>query len=133
MIGLSSLRAEYIRDNTSEVVLDTTTNLIWQDNNKTIGDANKKTWSDAINYCESLEHGGSSEWRLPNFNELYMLADRSIYKPAISPVFQNVVSSYYWSSTTSASYASDAWVVSFNYGGDNAGDKTGTNFVRCVR
>jgi hypothetical protein len=40
---------------------------------------------------------------------------------------------YYWSSTTYASDSSYAWSVSFDYGFDYWGDKTGEYSVRCVR
>ena len=45
----------------------------------------------------------------------------------------NVVTSFYWSSTTNASNSSNAWNVNFNNGGDNNNYKTNTNYVRCVR
>jgi hypothetical protein len=129
LVGM--VQADFLRDNSKEVVLDTTTQLMWQD------DANAssvtKTWTEAITHCEALTLGGHSDWRLPNFNELYMLADRSTYNPAISSVFQNVDTSNYWSSTTSASDTSYAWVVDFGNGYDFAWVKSDTNYVRCVR
>ena len=131
MIGLSLVQAEFLREDinvTAGVVLDTKTSLMWQD------EVDKALhWESAIGYCESLEYGGYSDWRLPNFNELYALADRSIYNPALSPVFQNVVSSGYWSSTTVASVTSYAWCVYFHNGYDGWRGKTRTRYVRCVR
>ncbi|MCF6331458.1 MAG: DUF1566 domain-containing protein [Sulfurimonas sp.] len=131
MIGLSLLQADYIRDDTKNIVLNTTTNLIWQDD----ADANTITnnWIDAINYCEALALGGFSDWRLPNYNELYLLADKSIYNPAISSVFQNITSSFYWSSTTRVTNISNAWIIYFYYGRGNADDKAINYYVRCVR
>ncbi len=130
MIGLSLLQADYIRDNTKEVVLDTTTNLMWQD------DADAKTitknWLDAINYCETLTLGDFNDWRLPSFNELYLLADRNVYNPAISPIFINV-SSLYWSSTTYAPNTTTAWFVNFDGGHDSVNYKTNMYYFRCVR
>lgn len=130
MIELSLLQADYIRDNTKDVVLNTISNLIWQD------DANvstiTKNWIDAIDYCEESTLGGFNDWRLPNFNELYLLADRSIYNPGISPIFTNVVNANYWSSTT---YKTNtyAWIVDFYNGYDSASSKILTYYVRCVR
>jgi hypothetical protein len=124
---------EFLRDSTKEVVLDTSTNLMWQDNNQSIGDSNKKNWQDAISFCHSLSLGGYDDWYLPNFNQLYALANRSTYNPAISDVFENVVSSNYWSSTTNASNTSHAWNVYFSYGDDSYHNKTYTRYVRCVR
>ncbi|MCK5111681.1 MAG: DUF1566 domain-containing protein [Arcobacteraceae bacterium] len=123
--------ADFIKDDVKEIVIDTTTALMWQDDNdaKTI----TKNWTDAIDYCENLTLGDYSDWHLPNFNELYMLADRSIYNPSLNSAFTNVVSSYYCSSTTYASNTSYAWIVYFNNGGYVYDDKTGTFYVRCVR
>ena len=129
---VSLMKADFIRDNTKEVVLDTRTNLMWQDDSdaKTI----KKNLSDAINYCENLTLGGYNDWHLPNYNELYYLADRSKYHPAIDSAFKNVASSDYWSSTTDASYTSYAWGVDFYYYGDGSWlNKSNTYSVRCVR
>jgi hypothetical protein len=127
MIGLSLLRAEYIRDDAKELVLDTTTNLIWQDDATPVA----MVWEDTITYCEASNLGGYSNWRLPNYNELYSLVDRSIYSPALSPNFQNVViSSYYWSSTTYAPSVSNAWGVSFDNGYDSAYRKAANRYVR---
>jgi len=125
--------ADFIRDDIKQIVMDTSTNFMWQDDDETIGDANKKSWSDAISYCEAKTLGGYNDWKLPNFNELYNIADRSIYSLAISPVFQNKVSSDYWSSTTNARYTSYAWVVYFGNGPDYWNNKTDSYFVRCVR
>ena len=119
--------------NLTRVVIDNATNLMWQDNNMTIGSANKKTWADAITYCDTLIHNGKSDWRLPSIEELVSITDKSRYNPAINSAFQNVVTSYYWSSTTDASGTSYAWVVNFNSGYDDGDGKTNTNYVRCVR
>lgn len=137
MIGLSSLIwadvPRFYRD-ADGVVTDAQTNLQWQDdysdNNDTIKSAN---WANAIEYCEDLDLGDKDDWRLPNFNELYYLADRSIYNPALSGVFVNFYSSGYWSSTTLASNTGRAWGVSFNDGDDNWYVKSDSYYVRCVR
>jgi len=141
LISLAS--GDFIRDNDKGVVLDTSTNLIWQDEPYTSEEATANSddtevgkalhWENAISYCENLTYGTYSNWHLPNFNELYSLADRSKYRRAISEVFQNVVSSIYWSSTTTVSNTSDAWSVFFYNGGNYNGDKTYTYYVRCVR
>lgn len=46
---------------------------------------------------------------------------------------KRLTSSNYWSSTTNASNATNAWNVNFNNGNDNWNNKTDTNYVRCVR
>lgn len=133
--GLEVESADYIRDNTKEIVLDTTTNLIWQDSDETVSDGNKKSWADAITYCEALTLGSYSDWRLPNLNELYMLSDKTAYQPSIDSEFTNSASEKYWSSTTVATNTDAAWSVDFEYGNDyEGGNKTSDSYsVRCVR
>ena len=113
---------------TRKIVADNNTGLQWQDNVNT-----NKNWTDAIAYCEALSLGGHTDWRLPNFNELYYIADRSKSNPAMNSTFQNVVSSLYWSSTTVVGYENNAWNVNFNNGNDNWNNKSNSNYVRCVR
>ena len=134
LLLLASLASgDFLRDDSKSIVLDTSTNLMWQDDNRTIGDTNKKNWDDSISFCEGLDLAGYTNWHLPNFNELYGLANRNKYSPAISEVFQNVVSSYYWSSTADASYTSTAWFVNFDNGYAASTAKASTFYFRCVR
>jgi len=134
MIGASLLlQAGFSRDS-SGVVADSATGLAWQDDySDNAGEIKSATWQDALVYCEELSLGGKNDWRLPNYNELFSIVDTSRYNPAISSVFTNVTSHYYWSSTTNASDTSYAWVVHFNGGGDFWGSKSYENYVRCVR
>jgi len=135
--------ADFIRDDDKGIVLDTSTNLIWQDEPYTSAEATAYSndtesgkalhWASAISYCENLTYGTYSNWHLPNFNELYKIADRSKYNPTINSAFVNVVARRYWSSTTYASDTSYAWSVYFNDGNDYNYDKTYTDYVRCVR
>jgi hypothetical protein len=114
-----------------QMVTDSSTALVWQD------DAEAKTtelaWTDAIDYCEALALEGHTNWRLPNFNELYSITDKSKSDPAMDATFQNVVSGGYWSSTTLVASSASAWVVFFFDGEVIAGAKTSERFVRCVR
>ena len=122
----------YTRDDANNIVCDNVTHLMWQDDTdaKTV----KKTWDEAKTYCANLTLGGYSDWRLPGVDELLSITDLGRVDPAIDPTFRNVVSTDYWSSTTGAGRASDAWGVYFNNGGDDVwGVKTDTWYVRCVR
>jgi len=142
LIALATLaNADFTRS--GDIVTDNQTHLQWQDEPYTAEEAtaysndteNGKVlyWTSAIAYCEDLSYGGNDDWRLPNFNELYSIADRSRYNLAIDSIFVNVVSSGYWSATTDASYTSNAWVVVFNNGNDDVRDKSDNRYVRCVR
>lgn len=67
--------AAYTRDNVQETVYDDETELTWQDN--AIVASQTLEWTAAIDYCEDLVHGGYDDWRLPNFNALYLIGIRS--------------------------------------------------------
>ncbi|MBI5192612.1 MAG: DUF1566 domain-containing protein, partial [Nitrospirae bacterium] len=109
-------------DNSDGTVTDNLTGLIWtQDGNApgpaTCSTAVWKTWQDALNYVACLNTNsylGYSDWRLPNVNELRSMmhvgqSDSSVWLN--SQGFNNVQSITYWSSSSSASYPSNAWVV----------------------
>jgi len=129
--GPRKTQKRFVRDNAKEVVVDTRTNLMWQDDHeaKTL----TKTWKGAIAYCETLTLGGFNDWHLPNYNELYGLADRKRVDPAIDPAFQHVGDHEYWSSTTAIANTPYAWRVLFYNGYDLWGKKSDTAYIRCVR
>jgi len=135
LLLVSALFAQdrFIRDDTNGTVIDTKTNLMWQDNSDNNISGLRKGWTDTLNYCENLTLAGYSDWRLPNYNELESLVDRSRLNPAISPIFKYVgTTSYYWTSTRYDE--SNAWFVRFS---DGEGATGATIFdgayVRCVR
>jgi hypothetical protein len=123
----SLLYADFVRDNSLEVVNDTSTNLIWQDNKEAA--TVEKDWSDAKEYCANLTLAGYSDWYLPTIHILESIVDKS-NTPKIKSSFQNVASdqySYYWSS-------SNMWLVNFDDdGSSNFNNKTYSYYVRCVR
>jgi len=105
-------------DNGDGTVTDVNTGLIWQQ------DVTSLNWEEALAYCEELNLGGYTDWRLPNKNELRSLVDYSRYNPAINTTyFPNTGASSYWSSTTNANETYSPWTVSFDYGSDGGGSK----------
>ena len=116
---------------TGNVVIDTWTNLMWQDNEISTA----TNWQDAIDQCEALELVGKTDWRLPNFNELYSMADRlSGVNPAIDTAFNFTEEGKYWTSTTYDANVSVAWGVDFTDGRDFRSAKSTVNRpFRCVR
>lgn len=132
----SSCESNFIVDGCgSGTVLDAGTGLCWQRDFSTAGQRN---WTEAKSYCSALTLGGSSDWTLPSKEELMSLTDLSRSGPAIvggnSNIFTNVVSSYYWTSTSRgySSPASHAWTVYFNSGYDYPYGKTVSYYVTCV-
>jgi hypothetical protein len=96
-------------------VLDNTTNLIWD-----AGESSKSmTWKKALEYPKvGLAIGGFTDWRLPTVEELFCLADRTKFNPAIDTAFfPKCKGDWYWSSTVDASSPGDyAWGVYFDGG-----------------
>ena len=118
--------ADFSRD--SDIVADSVTGLEWQDDESV-----EKSWEEAIEYCEALELGGHTDWRLPNFNELYTIADHTKSNPAIDDIFQAVASNGYWSSTTIVGDKNSAWGIGFSFGDGDWDNKSNSYYVRCVR
>ncbi|MBN2824142.1 MAG: DUF1566 domain-containing protein [Campylobacterales bacterium] len=141
VIFLSSLYGEYYKQ--GSMVTDKATAFQWQDEHYTqseldaysSGDSVDKVQSfeGAIEYCDDLVLDGYDDWRLPNFTELYLLAQRNATAPSIDATFQNVPIGKYWSSTTSADQVTQGWIVDFEYGNSELLDKSSSAYVRCIR
>jgi hypothetical protein len=102
-----------------DVVTDNLTGLMWASKGNLTSD---KTWQEALDYCNNLNLGGYSDWRLPNVNELESLVNVATeLHTAIwleTQGFTTVQTDYYWSSTTStyAHYTDNAWKVDMYFG-----------------
>ena len=143
-------------------VRDNVTGLIWENKTGMAGGAanysdphntnNAYTWYDSnpannggnagtpgngtttFNSLNSAHFGGYSDWRMPMINELIDIVNYGTYNPSISTAyFPNTQSSWYWSSTTYASYTNGAWFVNFDDGLDTNYDKSSGYYVRAVR
>lgn len=123
---------DYVRDDVQEVVLATSTNLMWQDAAENAGVTHIKTLADANAQC-ALPFVGKSDWRLPSFNELNSIADKSRIDPAINPVFKNTRSSRFWTSTVDFDQADHNWHIDFGDGSNHVSPDVSTYNVRCVR
>jgi hypothetical protein len=123
--------SSYSGDSVSAVVKDLVTKLEWQ------GSVQMAVFSfaGATAYCESLDYGGFSDWRLPSRIELVSLVDYTQSNPAIDPTaFPGTPAAAFWTSSPKVSFSmSEAWTVDFASGA-TASTELGTMLqVRCVR
>ncbi len=117
----------------SAAVLDKETGLVWE----RYPSMSFFTWENAQIHCNRLTTGGRLGWRLPTLQELASLVDPTVPSPGptlpIGHPFTSVLTSFYWSATTSAPNTSSVWEVSFEFGDVDIFAKDGNNFVWCVR
>lgn len=130
-------------DNGDDTVTDLTTNLTWQkkaadiDGNKVLSDNDVTTWPDALYYCERLELGGKTDWRLPTITELTSIFDTSMSNtPYINMLFSphDTIENYYWSSSPKVNVTGSVFRINFSNGFSQAPGVrylTGA-MVRCV-
>jgi hypothetical protein len=97
-------------DNGDGTMTDNLTGLMWTKSaNEMYG-----TWQQALDYANSLNLAGYTEWRLPNIYELESLVNANAANMANwlnAQGFTNVKAHYYWSSTSYAYYLDFAWFV----------------------
>ena len=111
---LGSSRYQVLSQFGGEAILDKETGLIFEQS----PDTSTFNWHGAQDRCTRLSKGGRLGWRLPAIQELASLIDPAAggapFLPAGHP-FSNVQPAFYWSATTSDSFA-NAWGVLFGAG-----------------
>ena len=129
-------------DNGDGTVTDNVTGLVWT---KELSEASMP-WSDASGYCESLEVGSITDWRLPNIKELWSIRDFSTGWPWVDTDYFHLVGDgsdqrqhHSWSSNlylVESEYQNEqvqgdpAFIVNDWTGHIKA--MSGNRFVRCV-
>jgi hypothetical protein len=119
-------------DNGDGTVTDHLLRVMWTKD--TLSAANV-TQYDAEKICADCRAGGHEDWRLPDVEELFLLADRTRREPAIDTAFfPDTHSDWYWTRTIAAGAPRAAWLVCFN-GGSSGSFHRGSDlaFVRAVR
>ena len=131
--------------NNDGTVSDTKTGLTWKKCSEgqsgvdcRIGTATTYTWQGALQQAQRVNNNGGfagyKNWRLPSIKELSSIVEEQCIEPSINlAVFPESPSYWYWSSSPSADYSSDAWYVYFYYGYSYDGSKYINRFVRLVR
>ncbi len=117
----------------NDAVRDNNTGLVWEKSPQTA----TATWNGARFACINKNIGGQKGWRLPSIPDLASLIDPSVASPGpmlpSGHPFHNIQSAGYWSATTNAEDASDAWFVYFGRGFVDHDSKTHTGHTWCVR
>jgi hypothetical protein len=108
-------------DNGDQTQTDQLTDLIWPKDGSgpTVGSCvgGTPSWQEALNYVACLNTNnylGHNDWRLPNVNELESVVNAGQSDTATwlnEQGFSNVLSFYYWSSTSYAFDLSLGWLV----------------------
>jgi hypothetical protein len=92
---------------------DKSTGLSW-----TIDDnGSDLNWSQANAYCEGLNLGGHTGWRLATIEELEGIYDRNLKKQYKAKEPINLQSANVWSG--SKNKLGDSWIFNFGYGGSS--------------
>lgn len=103
------------------------------------GDGLPTREDNALCYCDELELGGFTDWRLPDRSEMHSLIDYSQSGGTlIDPLFPDTAANtdiyYYWTSTTVNGDTTRGWGSNFAYGYIIQNTKATTrSWVRCVR
>ncbi len=118
-------------DNGDGTISDIQTGLMWQQT----APSSVYSWDQALTYCENLNLGGYTDWRLPNRNELQSIVDYSKYFPAITSTFfiETFSDTLYWTSTTHANSPNLVWVLGSVTGHFGSSDKNSYYSLRAVR
>lgn len=130
--GVAWPEPRFTADATAQCLADGLTGLVWvRYPLPTLG-----TWQEALEYSNSLNLCGYTDWRLPNRQELRSLVDYGETLTASylnETAFGGVKSREYWTSTSYAPATGSAWGVELGSGGDKTLSKTGRYSTLAVR
>jgi hypothetical protein len=108
------------------IVIDNNTGLMWQKED----DGALRDLTAAESYCENLNLGNLTGWRVPIMRELFGIVDFSRYGPAINPVFTNTKSMCYWARDLGFPLEAEYGLISSAHASAKCGNQA---YVRCVR
>jgi hypothetical protein len=100
-------------DNGNQTITDNLTQLVWQKNPR----IDSMTWEDALQYADTFQLAGYTDWRLPNIKELQSINDEKRGSPSINKTFfPTAITGKYFSSTTLPNQTTKAWYLDTQYG-----------------
>ena len=138
--GVAGPSSRFTLDVTGACVTDNLTGLMWTRNANlpATGAATTgvRTWQGALDYANTLNLCGFTDWRLSNPKELrslvnYSLADNAATLNTLG--FNNVQTNIYWSSSSLASSPAFVWIIAMDYGNVQAFNKANSFYVWPVR
>ncbi|MBK9441413.1 MAG: DUF1566 domain-containing protein [Comamonadaceae bacterium] len=142
LLGAGQALAAFVV-NGNGTVTDTSTGLMWdkcswgQANDSTCsGSASPHDWPAAFGVAATangLTWKGYSDWRLPSVVELLSLVKLDSTPTIDATAFPNTPSTFFWSTTTDASFSTAAWYVDFSDGSAIGYFKVSESPVRLVR
>ena len=127
--GVAEPSPRFTVDGTGACVTDNLTGLMWTRNANL--PAATQTWQQALDYANSLNLCGFSDWHLPNRKELRSLVNYSLANNATTLNtlgFNNVQARRYWSSSSDAGSPARAWFVFMDDGSVSALNINKTDF-----
>jgi len=144
VIAVIMSEGSFTRD--GDLISDSNTKLTWQDDeaskntvkalvssqNFYLGDYNNTMGDTAEMYCENLNLGGHSDFRLPTITELKTLVNPNSTK-FVYDIFQNITKYNYWSSSISEMNEKDSWYLYTSLGYSDTHPRSYSLYVRCVR
>ena len=130
--GLTALSPQTLTSNgaTAGTLTDSKTQLVWQ----AYVSPQTYTLLEATGYCDGLELGGKTDWRLPTRTELQSLTDYTKVLPALGTVALGAgLAGITWTISPSVGQSNQNWTVDSSNGNVNAQGTSTKALVRCVR
>jgi hypothetical protein len=125
--------ADRFRDHGNGTITDRQTDLMWL---QTAAPSAATNWAAAVLFCNEMNYGGYSDWRLPHVRELSSFFDygeATSVVPTEFPLMNVQTNLGYWTSTTAAGNTNLAWVFLLQEGGSMMSPKDSLRYFLPVR
>ena len=109
--------------------LDPVTEYVWENPVA----APKQPWANAASYCEGLDLGGKTDWKMPTLEQLGTLYSAEKYNNCYWQEGLVGACSNYWSADVDPADEDNAYTYYFLQGSEISVDKGQQAYIRCVR